>query len=260
MARPPLAAGIAAVVFGAVATGCSSSGPVFTVEGGLFAPTLKGDVGLAASQVTDVNTIDLSSQLDLGNREIVPYLRAELNGAGVDVALSGFRTKDSGTGTVSADFGKITAGSTVDSDLDLGLVHGRVAFDVVDTRYLVLGAGLGADYIDLQLKAQERVFNLTEAVDVKQAIPLLVARAVVRVPVLPVDFELEASGISGHYQDVDGTLLDVEALLHADVAGPLALFGGWRYVRFDIRGTASGQSFDGKVTLSGFLLGASLRF
>jgi len=251
----------AAALAGALlAAGCSSSTPLLTVEGGLFAPQLSGKVGLASQAVTDVDTIDLNSQLDLGSRKIVPYLRGELNGASIDVALNGFRTSESGRGTVTANFGKITAGSTVDTSLDLGLAHGRLAFDLFDTKWLTLGAGLGAEYLDLKLDAREPVFALNESIAVRQALPLIVARGAVRPPALPLDLELEVGGISGTYQAVHGTLLDAEALVRWKVTGPLALFGGYRFIHFMIRGHSGSESFDGNVDLSGLLLGLSLRF
>jgi len=242
------------------ATGCSSAGPAITVEAGLYTPQISGRVGLATSVVTDVNTIDLQSSLDLGDRQYVPYLRAELNAGGFDLALSGFKTSQTGTGSVTAGFGSITAGSTVNSKLDMGFVHGRATFDLLDAKWLTLGAGLGADYVDIKLDAKEIVFGLDESIAVKQALPLVVARGVVRPPMLPIDFALEVSGITGHYQDIDGTLIDVEALLHYNVVGPLSVFGGYRFIHFAIKGSASGRSFDGNVGLSGFLLGASFRF
>jgi hypothetical protein len=250
----------AAAAFALLCGACTSSGPLFTVEGALYAPRLSGNVGLASTQVTDVDTIDLASQFDLGNREYVPYLRADLNGARLDFALSGFRTRQSGRGTVTADFGQITAGSTVNSDLDFGLLHARLVVDAIDLKWLVLGAGLGAEYVDLKLDAREPVFALNESVAVRQALPLVVARGIVRPPALPFDLQLEVGGLTGHYQDVDGTLLDAEALLHWNVAGPFSLFGGYRYLGFRISGHTSSERFDGEVKLAGLLIGATLHF
>jgi hypothetical protein len=240
--------------------GCKSGDPLVTIEGGVFTPSLKGDVGLATSVNTDVDTINLSSELGLGATDVVPYLRGELAVAGFDVALSGFRTKQSGHGTVTADFGDITAGSTVDTKLDLGLAHAHVAYDLFTTKWLTVGAGLGADYIDLSLDAFDPVFMLSESIDVRQVIPLVEARTSIHLPVVPIDFDLAVGAITGSYHDVDGTVIDAEAMLHGRIAGPVALFCGYRYVHFDIKGVANSQSFDGNVVLSGFMLGASIRF
>lgn len=250
----------ACVALALLGAGCSGSEPLLTVEGGAFAPSLGGRVGLASSITTDVNTIDLSSDLGLGGTEVVPYLRGEVVAGGFDFALSGFRTSESGHGTVTADFGQITAGTNVNTDLDLGLAHGHVAWNFLETSWIDVGAGLGADYIDFSLKAQDPTFVLHESVEVRQAVPLVEARAAVRLPVVPIDLELGVGGITGTYDQVDGTVIDAEALLRGRIVGPLHLFAGYRYVHIDIKGSSNSQSFDGNVNVSGFMVGASLRF
>jgi hypothetical protein len=255
--RVVAAACVALALFGA---GCGSAEPLLTVEAAAFAPSLGGTIGLAQSIATDINTINLSSDLGLGGTEVVPYLRGEVVAGGFDFALSGFRTSQSGHGTVTADFGHITAGSNVDTDLDLGLAHGHVAWNFLETEWVDVGAGLGADYVDLSLKAEDKTFAMTESIAVRQAVPLVEARAAFRVPVVPIDLELSVGGITGSYDQIDGTVFDAEALLRGRIAGPLSLFAGYRYVHFDIKGSSNSQSFDGDVVLSGFMLGASLRF
>jgi hypothetical protein len=242
------------------AAGCAGSDPFVTIEAAAFAPSIDGDVGISSSVSTDVDTINLQSQLGLGDREVVPYLRAGVNVARFDLALSGFRTSQSGHGTVDADFGDIIAGSNVDTDLDLGLVHGHVVYDLFQTKWATVGAGLAADYIDLQLDASDPTFMMEEKIDVRQIVPLVEARASFRLPVVPIDLDLELGAITGSYQDVNGTILDAAVMLHGRIAGPLSLFGGYRYVHFDLKGVSNSQSFDGDVVLSGFMFGASVRF
>ena len=239
---------------------CIEQSPTVTIESGVYAPTLEGNIGLAATVATDVDTIDLDSSLDLGKTEYVPYLRGEVNLAGFDLALSGFRTSQTGTGTVTADFGNITAGSTVDSKLDLALAHAALCYDFIETSPFTLGAGIGADYFDLDMAVHNVAFGLDESVEIRQAVPLLVARGVVRTPVIPLDLQLEASGITGHYEDFDGSLIDIEALLHCKIVGPLSLYGGYRYVHCDFKGRTDDRGFDADVSVSGFLLGATFRF
>jgi len=251
---------VAGVALALPTAGCSSSEPLLTVEGAAFAPSLSGKVGLSTTITTDVDTIGLSSDLGLGGTEVVPYLRGEAVAGGFDLAVSGFHTSQSGHGTVTADFGNITAGTNVNTDLDLWLAHGHVAWNFVETQWIDVGAGLGADYVDFKLDAEDPTFALRESVAVRQFVPLVEARTSVRLPVVPLDLELSLGAITGTVDQIDGTVIDAEALLHARIAGPLALFAGYRYVHFDIKGTSSSQSFDGDVELSGFMVGASLRF
>jgi hypothetical protein len=256
----PLAARGLALASALATAACIDTPPAVTIEGGLYAPTLKGQIGLSTTVVTDVDTIDLDSSLDLGKTEYVPYLRGEFALAGFDLALSGFKTSQTGTGTVTADFGDITAGSTVDSKLAIALAHGSLCYDMVDTKPFTFGAGIGADYFDLDMDVHNVAFGLDESVQIRQAIPLLVARGVVRTPVIPLDLQLEVGAITGHVEDLDGTLVDVEALLHCKVVGPLALYGGYRYVHGQFQGSTNNRDFDADVTVSGFLLGATFRF
>jgi hypothetical protein len=263
MQRPTFALRAArglAVATALALSGCIEESPTVTIEGGVYAPTLEGNIGLSTTVATDVDTIDLDSSLDLGKTEYVPYLRGEVALAGFDLALSGFRTSQTGTGTVTADFGNITAGSTVDSKLDLALAHAALCYDFIETSPFTLGAGIGADYFDLDMDVHNVAFMLDESVQIRQAVPLLVARGVVRTPVIPLDLQLEVGGITGHVEDFDGTLIDIEALLHCKIVGPLSMYGGYRYVHCDFQGTTDSRGFDADVSVSGFLLGATLRF
>jgi hypothetical protein len=212
---------------------CIEASPNVTIEGGVYAPTLSGNIGLGATVATDVDTIDLDSSLDLGKTEYVPYLRGEFAIAGLDLSLSGFKTSQTGTGTVTADFGDITAGSTVDSKLDLALAHASLCYDVVDTKPFTFGAGIGADYFDLDMDVHNVAFGLDESVQIRQAIPLLVARGVVRTPVLP-------SG-SSKWRD-HRTRRGPRRHAHRhrgaaalQIVGPLAVYGGYRYVHGEFR-------------------------
>ena len=239
--------------------GCSA--PSATLDAALFLPTLDGKIGLAAQAITDVDTIDLSSSLDLGGRETSGELRLDLDFGPLDLAASGFRLSQDGQGTVAADFGGITAGSTVNSKLDLALVHGELLYDVVDTQPLTLGVGLAADWIDLQLEEREAVFGLEESIDVQQPIPLLATRACVRIGAIdavPLELDLRAAGISARFRDVNGAVADGEALVRAQWSH-VGLFAGYRYVLLRLDGQLNGQSFKGDVTLSGWLGGISVR-
>jgi hypothetical protein len=256
-ARARWAALAALALFGA---GCSSSEPLFTVEAAAFAPTLSGDVGLTTSIGSGVETIDIERDLGLGGSEVVPYLRGEVLAGGFDFEVSGFRTEQSGQGTMTADFGGITAGTDVNTRYDLGIVHGHLAWDFVETKWLDVGAGIGGDYVGLSFDAEATTFATSESVDVNQVVPLVVARAAFRLPVVPIDLELGVGAITGSFEKIDGTVVDAEAILRGRIVGPLSIFAGYRFVHFDIKGERDSRAFDGDVVLSGFMAGASIRF
>lgn len=241
--------------------GCSSAEPLLTVEAAAFVPSLRGEVGLSTSSSGSPQKIDLDDDLGLGGSEVVPYLRGEVVAGGFDVAVAGFRTRQSGDGTVSADFGSVTAGSSVNTRYDLGLAHGHLAWNFVETKWIDVGAGVGADYVNLALDVEETTFAArSESIDVHQVVPLVVARAAFRLPVVPIDLEVGVGAITGSYHEVGGTILDAEAILRGRIVGPLSLFAGYRYLQFDVQGQSHSRAVDGDVVLSGFMAGLSIRF
>jgi hypothetical protein len=258
--------GLPTVVVGAAAcaalAGCASSDPLLRIDGGVFAAAFKGDIGLSNSTVTDVNTVNISSSLGLGDTDYVPYVRAEGDLGPFNLAATGFHTSQSGTGTVTADFGNITAGSTVDSDLDLTLAQGRLVLDFVDTSIVKAGIGLAAEWVDLDMKAREQTFGLSEEVTVNQILPLLAAHAAVGIELpylMPMRFDVNAAGLTLHIQDIDGTVLDLEALLRGDW-DHIGWFAGYRYVLVQTKGDIDNQRVEGDIQLAGWLAGISVRF
>lgn len=242
--------------------GCLGGNASFTVDAGVHLPSIDGSLGLSNTTLTDLDEIDLSSQLSLDDADVAPLPRAELDFGFLDLAAWGFTTEASGRGTATADFGDITAGSDVESELALSMVQLRVLGDVIDSGPFQLGVGLAAQWVDVQLDVHEVVFGLDESIDVQQAVPLLAARATFDLGALdlvPLSFELSAAGVKLSYADIDGALLDVEALVRWRF-GLFGLFAGWRHLLVQIDGEASGQAFDGDVTLSGVVAGLTLRF
>jgi len=243
------------------AAGCIGI-PTVTIDGGVHALELDGEIGLSNSASTGFDTIDLSSQLDLGDTEYAPIGRVGVDLGRFDFQAWGFTTSTDGSGTVTADFGNITAGSAVESELDLTLAQGRALFDVVDLDFFEAGLGLAVQWIDFDLDVHEQVFGLDESISVQQPVPLLAGRLGVDLGELspvPVSVELSAAGIWGSYGDLDGAVVDVELLarLQFDLLG---FFVGWRQLQIDLEGESGDQAFDGDVTTSGAVLGLTLRF
>jgi hypothetical protein len=240
--------------------GCAT--PTLVLDGGLHLPRLDGTIALSNTSLTSIDEVDLATDLNLDSADGAPWLHGEFDSG--RFALSGFcfRTETSGSGTVSADFGGITAGSAVTSDLDLTLAQGRALFDVIDFEGLELGAGLALQWIDVALDVDEQTFGLSESVEVRQPVPLLAARAGCDLePSLgvPLQFEVAAAWIRARVGDLGGGVLDAEAMLHVR-HGMLGAFAGWRTLRVDLDGASAGQEFSVDVELAGFLFGASLRF
>ena len=194
------------------ATGCLGNNASLTFDAGVHLPTIDGSLGLSNTTLTDLDEIDLSSELSLDDADVAPLPRAEVDFGFLDLAAWGFATEASGRGTASVDFGGITAGSQVTSDLSLTMGQLRVLGDVIDSEPFQLGVGLAAQWVDVKLDVREVVFGLEEAIDVQQAVPLLAARAsfdLGALELVPLSFELSVAGIKLSYADIDGALLDI---------------------------------------------------
>ena len=242
--------------------GCASEDPLVLIDAGLFAPTFDGTVALSDTTSTSMGDVDVGSDLDLGGTEHVPMVRAEGDLGPFLLTASWFSTSQDGTGFVNADFGDITAGSTVDTEIDASIASGRAIFDFIDTDLVKTGLGVAVDYVDLELRAEEDTFGISEDIDIQQAVPLLAAHGAVRIP-LPIDMalrlDLHAAGIAAEFGDVDGTMLDLEAVLRGEWSW-FGLFAGYRYILVDIEGEIDDEFFDGDVNLSGWQVGLTVRF
>lgn len=247
--------------------GCLADTSHFELDVGAFQPQLDGKLGLSSSTTTDVETIDLASQLAIDDADRAPYPRAALDLGAFEFAAYGFKTQSTGRGVVAGDFGDITAGSAVDSDLDFKIGQVRALWDCVDGKALQLGFGLAAEWVDVDFEVTEQVFDLKESIVIRQAIPLIAAHASLDLggampgglDLVPISVELSAAGLTARFRDLDGTLLDLEGLVRWRL-GHFGLFAGWRHLLFQLAGSASDQSFDGNLTISGAVAGLTLRF
>ncbi len=245
----------------AALAGCTSEDPLLDVEAGLFAPKLEGDVGLSLPNSRAVASLDVDGDLDLGATSFVPYVHGEFDLGRLNLAVSGFKTSSDGSSVLPAAFGNIPGGTAVTSDLDLALANGRLVIDVFDNDLFKIGAGLAAEWVDLKLDASAPSVGIAESISVQQIVPLIAAHAAARLDlpfIMPLRFDVNAAGITLDYGEIDGTVLDVEALLRGEL-GRVGIFAGYRRVLAETRGRDDGQEFEGDVTLSGWLVGFSVR-
>lgn len=161
-----------------------------------------------------------------------------------------------GSGTLSADFGGIAAGTTVNSDLDLGLHRAILTFDIAPTDLLELGLGFGLSYVDLQAAVKSGV--LTESIDEQLPVPVLALRAGGRV--WRVDLQGLLSGMSGQIDGDDANYVEL------DLNAKLALFGeyedfhcalvlGWRSFDLELDYDDGGDRIEADLTFQGPYVG-----
>jgi hypothetical protein len=243
----------------ALVTLASCSAPQFSVAPtyGLFEP--KGDVSYVtsggASARNSVETLGLDdSEGTLGARADfkwgVPHLTVSTQASSWD-----------GDGTLTADFGGISAGVNVESELDLALHRAILTFDVLPTDMFELGLGFGITAADIEAEVTDDLSNTTESADEIAPIPLLALRAGFRIWRL--DFEALVAGMSIDSGDDKATYLE------ADLNARLALFGepggvngslmlGWRQVDIDVEYTDDGDDVALDLTFSGPYFGLQI--
>ena len=230
----------------------------FTTDAGYMFMALSGDVGFDASGGGGSANINLGQGLDISNGSS-PYARVEVAAAGFRFGLSGFKYGDSGDSILSTAFGDITAGSTVDTDLDLTNLKATIAYDVINFKYLRISPGISIDYfdVDMEMTATSPVL-VSEAIDFQVPVPMPYVSAALMYGDWTLD--AEASGISVSLADAEGLYWDLSAKLRYQPLPLLKMFVGYRYLLINASGDTGGQDFDADLRLNGLVFGLSFGF
>ena len=221
-------------------------------------PQLSGDVALASTTLPA--TLGADVQDDLGvDTEQSPYVRLELGTGIVNVTASAFQYGSSGSGVLDANFGNITAGVPVNSDIDVLNIRGAVTFDLIDLGPVRISPGLAVDYTDLDFEVRQTTGGTAiERLEVQIPAPLLYVQA--EADLGPLIANIDAGGMKVDLDEVDGTFWDIEAMLRYAPAEHFEIFGGYRLILVDGQGTVDGQAYDADVELSGWFAGGGISF
>lgn len=190
--------------------------------------------------------------------------RVDLAWGPVDIIATGYQAAYEGQGTadVALDLGGvvITAGDTVDSELDLTTAGVIATWDFIPTDLVDLGIGLGVQAIDLEASITSQTTGDTISTDESAPFPVVAARAGVQI------FDLEltgvASGIAFEQDDFDATYLDIDLMASWTFERFLGFHGalvlGWRQVMLEADYEDSSSDVDLDFTLSGPFFGLTL--
>ncbi|MFY9344873.1 MAG: hypothetical protein WAT39_20435 [Planctomycetota bacterium] len=224
--------------------------------------SIDGDLGYVQGSGANPATIqqDVKSAFGLGDDQGIPYGRLTIDTGVPVIAVSGFVLEDEGTGVLQASFGDsglLNAGAPVRSEFTMANAKISYAFEIPIGPVSFM-PGLAVDYIDLDVEIADLIGITTERVQLQAPIPLGFARlevdlkwfsAVAEVGYLEVDVE-----------DVNTSLLDIEALLMFHPTSLLNLFAGYRSIEFEGDGIIDNDSFATDLQISGFMVGGGLRF
>lgn len=188
--------------------------------------SISGD-GSYSDGMSGGGTFDFEDEANLDDEE-TPALRAEVKFGAAHLIATADLPQFSGTGTVNVDIGGITAGSTVDTELDFGFFNGLVVFDLVPGDTVEVGIGVGLSYITLDQMYREQMFGTTEQDEEEFFLPVVAGLAAVHIG--PVEVSGLVSGLAIEYED------DSLFYLTGDLNARLKIFGGTHRIRGSLIG------------------------
>lgn len=242
------------VVAGLLLGACAA--PQFTASATYGDLSPDGSVSyVAAGQAAVSNTV---SELGIDGGEPTFGLRGDFKWGIPHLSVATQSTSWSGDGTLTADFGGISASTNVDSDLDLALHRFVLTFDVLPTDMFELGLGFGVTVADFEASVTESGTNTTEKIDEVAPIPVLALRAGFRV--WRVDLEALLAGLQVSTSDGEANYLET------DLNARMAIFGapgsvngslvlGWRQIDMDVEYSDSSDDAALDITFDGLYFG-----
>ena len=228
-----------------------------TAQAGYSQLALDGDIGYAnGSTATNVSQ-DIESAFGLGDDQGTPYARLTMDTGVPVVTLSGFLFEDDGTGTLTADFGDINAGTTVRSDVEMLSGKASLAFKIA-LGPVAISPGLAVDYFDLDIEVSDAFGAITESVELSGPVPLGFLRG--QVDIGPVGLMVEGGWMEVDIDDVTAEVLDIEAMVEFKPGDWIDLFVGYRRIALDASGLIDGDTYDTDISLGGWMIGGGVRF
>lgn len=218
--------------------------------------SVDGDVGYQNGSVA-AQKQGIDDALGLGDGQGSPYVRAMADFGVPQLSVSALQFEEQGSGQLAFDFGTLTGTTPVESDLELFNAKAAYAFQI-PVGPVSISPGIAIDYLDLDVSVRDASFGTTEQFDLQAPVPLAFLRGEAELG--PVRGLLEIGYIEADIDDVDGSLLDAEAMVLFQPTSLLELFVGYRHLQLQLDGLLDGDRIDADLTLSGFMIGGGLRF
>jgi hypothetical protein len=243
----------------AAAFGCGSCTQMHgTAQAGYSQMAIDGRVALSTAGGGASIDQDVDSAFGIGDPQGAPYVRAQLDFGTPVLTASAFTFNESGSGTLNANFGSITSGTPVNSDLRFTDAKVSLAFDI-PLGPIKIAPGLAADLIYLEMNVRSTLSASSEDLKVFAPVPMGFVRA---------EADLGVVGLVGEFGyvknpnigDVEGTLWDGEVMAELRAGRALLLFAGYRTISVNGSGTVDNQDFSTDLRISGWTIGGGLRF
>jgi len=251
---------VQALALALFACGCQVT-PSLVVTPRLGTLDVSGDVFVSSSGSSVATDAD-DLGLDEDNAVFEP--RVDFAWGPAHVMGTVYSASYEGTGTAEGqlDLGGVTinAGDQVRSTLDVTSVNLVTTFDLIPTKLVDLGIGLGVRVIDFDGKVTSLSTNQSIASDETFALPVAAARAAVNVG--PFQLSLVGSGLGGSYDGIDASVLDLDLMGEYTFEEFIGFHGslvlGYRYIGVSVEYTDSGSDVDADLDFQGPYIGLSL--
>ncbi len=222
-----------------------------SIRGALWYPKLRGDMASNGERV------DLDDELALDENELTIMPQITVTAGPIGFRFDFFLLEFDGQSNVNRDFdfGGFTfnVNEDVTSHLEINNYRLLSVFTLVKTSNFRLASLAGLSYYELRGRIEGETSGSGEE---NGDFPVPVVGVLVQLQVSRFTFEVEASGLSITYGDIDGTVFDVTVSAGITVFKIVALRGGYRIVSVD----ATVEDFIIDATLDGFFFGASIQF
>ncbi len=226
--------------------------------GAMFAIT-NGDIALqnaGGSLDLGSNQNDLDSEMGVGDTEVSPYVRLQMDDKKHRVRVHGFGLDAEGSGTLVGDYGGIVAGSQVRTSMEFFALGAAYGYEVLrDKNYRVALGGQLAFY-KLDVGARANVGREQVQTDVIVPMPFAEVEGFLG----PVTVGVNASFMSIDLGDASGIYWDTEAYARWQATKDFDVLCGYRYLLLDAYGTASSRDFDADLNVQGIFFSAGVKF
>jgi hypothetical protein len=232
-----------------------STAPAVSARLGYASVAIGGKLALADGAAV-ANEQDIETAFGLGSERGSGYVQVAADFGVPELAASGFWLHDRGAGVLTESFGGLAAGTTVTSDLDLGIAKLTGAFGIpIGPVTIAPGALLDVIAIDFRASATP---SDREEVDEIVAVPMPFVR--VHVPWGRWQASADLAWIDAALLGADGRFADLEGTIAYEVAPRIDLFGGYRFVSADAAGSSSTDAVGIDLDLRGWIAGLGIRF
>lgn len=237
--------------------------PEVAIEPRFTQVNISGDIAIANGAITADNDVE---DVGIEDDSSAFGLRGDFKWGAPHLTLDLQTSTHDGDGVLEADLSQsgvtITAGTAVETDMNLGMHAAYLTFDLVPGD-LELGLGFGVALVDLDFKTLDPLGGLSISEDTLIPVPMLAGRAGIEVG--PIDLEALVGAMAYDDGDTDVTVFDGHVTGRYRILGNGdrligSLVGGLRYVTIDAEYEDGGDDVAGDLEVMGPFIGMRLQF